>query len=106
MEGGFSVNNSPLLKASVSGINANFESNFINVDIGADLVFQDNEQTPTEVASLVRSVQSNKPMETAVKLRQFSIGYSDFDKVAFTYFHDNRFILFRKLTYQYQLMLF
>lgn len=86
LQSGFSINNSPLMNVEIRGIDGNFGSDTLHLDIGADLFFQDNERTPIEVASIAYAATHNTSVGSAFSLNQFSLGFSQNDKVML-YFH-------------------
>lgn len=82
LQSSFSVNNTPLMKVSIRGVSTNFKSSSLDVDIGADILFEENDRTPAEVASIVHAATNNQSLGDSFQLNQFSIGYSDDDKVS------------------------
>lgn len=103
LRSGFLINDSPLMKVAVRGINGNFGSETVNLDIGADVSFEENEKTPVEVASIVYAATHDTPVGSALKLNNFGLGFSENDKVNLVFF-TRRLKRFRKLFLLYLLM--
>lgn len=79
----FLVNKYPLMKVAIHDFHTDLKSNTLEIDIGADILFQENERTPAEVASIVNTLAKNQSVGSALKINEFRIGYSEDDKVYF-----------------------
>jgi hypothetical protein len=82
-QAGVQIDSSPLIKASLGSLILEANHAVQNLNLNAQIQFQEDDQTPTRVAKIAQAIQTQTKPESVVALNQLQLGYSPEDQVTF-----------------------
>jgi hypothetical protein len=89
-QAGVQIDSSPLMKASLGSLILEANHAVQNLNLNAQIQFQEDDKTPIRVAKIAQALQQHTKPESIVALNQLQLGFSPEDQASLSFSASNR----------------